>query len=160
MRGRRAGNVGSRKRSTQPTATAFQDISAASNALAMASLLLPARTASPMAMTICLPSPNFRKRPAVFWEAGVLVVVGGEGGIGQPGRTGADDRDALAPRRLAVGIVRLSAGGAVHHAADARSPAHLVDACVAGETSPDRLSSPQFLDPLRIGNHRAAERAK
>ena len=42
---------------------------AASNALAMASLLLPARMASPTAMTVCLPLPNGRKRPAVSRRA-------------------------------------------------------------------------------------------
>ena len=51
-----------------------------------------------------------------------------------------------------------AAGRAVDHAADAGAAAHLVDAGVAGEAAPDRLVAAQLLDPLRIGDQRAAER--
>ncbi len=52
----------------------------------------------------------------------------------------------------------LATGCAVDHAADARAAAHLVDAGVAGEAAPDRLTARELLDPLRIGDQRAAER--
>ncbi len=57
-----------------------------------------------------------------------------------------------------VGEQALAAGGAVDDAADARAAAHLVDAGVAGEAAPDRLAARDLLDPLRIGDERAAER--
>ena len=86
------------------------------------------------------------------------VALGDERRIGQSGRAGADHRDALAARRLRSANNGLAAGRAVDHAADARAAAHLVDAGVAGEAAPDRLAAPQLLDPLRIGDQRAAER--
>ena len=54
--------------------------------------------------------------------------------------------------------MRLAAGRAIDHAADARAAAHFVDAGVAGEAAADRLAARDLLDPLRIGDERAAER--
>src|SRR6266849_3990967 len=66
-----------------------------------------------------------------FFEHGDDVAIGDQRSISQTGRTGTDDGDALAARRLGIGEYRLAAGGAVDHAADARAAAHLVDASVA-----------------------------
>src|SRR5262249_59900646 len=66
--------------------------------------------------------------------------------------------DALAGGGSRIGKHRLAPGGAVDHAADARPAAHFVDACVVGETAPDRLLAAKLRDPVRVGDESAAER--
>src|SRR5262249_5177955 len=78
--------------------------------------------------------------------------------VGQAGGAGADDCDALAVRRPAIRKRSFATGGGIDHAADARPAAHLVDAGIAGETTPDRLAAAELLDPLRIGDEATAQR--
>ena len=67
------------------------------------------------------------------------------------------DRAQLAPRRGRGLEVALAAGHAVDHAMQLRAAAHLVDAGVAGEAAPNRLAPGELVDPLRIGDQRAAD---
>ena len=101
------------------------------------------------------------KRPSwlfAFLEHRHGVAVGDQRGVGQARRSGADHRDALAARRARCREHRFAAGGAIDHAADARTAAHFVDAGVAGEAAPDRLAAGELVDPLRIGDQCPTER--
>src|SRR5262249_53486704 len=97
-------------------------------------------------------------RALVLFEHRNLVALGHQRRIGQAGRSGADDGDALAARRPRMGNPRLAAAAGVAPATAARPAAHFVDAGVAGEAAPDRLLAAKLRDPLRIGDEGAAER--
>ena len=94
----------------------------------------------------------------VFLEHRDVVAFGYQRRVGQAGRAGADHGDALATRGLRRCKHGLASGGAVDDAADAGAAAHFVDAGIAGEAAPDRLAAAHLLDPVRVGNQRAAER--
>ena len=90
-------------------------------------------------------------------DHGDPVAVGGQIGVGQARRAGADDADLLAPRRRRAFEFGLAPGHRVDQAACRGAAAHAVDARVAGQATAHRRPPRRLVHPLGVGEQTAPE---